>query len=66
MECTIIRLLKDGNCIAETDSDNYGDFKFDSLDENSGPYLVEVSAGGRTRTVGVELGASVNLGEIRL
>jgi Fe-S-cluster-containing dehydrogenase component len=61
-----VRLLRDGVCVAETNSDNYGDFKFDSLDENSGQYIVEISAGGRTRTVGVELGASVYLGEIEL
>jgi hypothetical protein len=61
-----VRLLKDGNCVAERSSDNYGDFKFDALEENSGRYRVEVSAGSRSRTVEVELGASVSLGEIRL
>jgi hypothetical protein len=52
--------------VAETASDNYGDFKFDKLDENSGVYAVEIEAKGATESVEVRLGASVNLGEIRL
>jgi Fe-S-cluster-containing dehydrogenase component len=61
-----VRLLKDGRVVAEAISDNYGDFKFDRLDENSGKYVVEISSNGRTRTVETQLGASINLGEIRL
>ena len=62
-----VRLIKDGRTVAETTSDNYGDFKFDKLDEGSGGYLVEISAAGRARkTVEAKLGASINLGEIRL
>jgi Fe-S-cluster-containing dehydrogenase component len=61
-----VRLMKDGRPIAETTSDEYGDFKFDKLDEGSGKYAVEISAQGRTRTVDAQLGASVYLGEIRL
>jgi Fe-S-cluster-containing dehydrogenase component len=61
-----VRLLKDGRVVGETTTDNYGDFKFDRLDENSGKYVVEISANGRTRTVEAQLGASINLGEIRL
>ena len=67
MQGASVRLLKDGACLAEADSDNFGDFKFDGLDEDSGRYTVQVSAAGRgTRTVDVELGASTNVGEIRL
>jgi len=61
-----VRLIKDGRAVAETMSDNYGDFKFDRLDGNSGAYTVEIEAGGRKTTVETKLGASVNLGEIRL
>jgi Fe-S-cluster-containing dehydrogenase component len=62
-----VRLVKDGRTVAETTSDNYGDFKFDKLDEDSGAYRIEISANGR-QTISVEarLGASINLGEIRL
>jgi Fe-S-cluster-containing dehydrogenase component len=62
-----IRLNKDGRTIAQTTSDNYGDFKFDKLDEDSGTYIVEISANGRgAKSVEAKLGASINLGEIRL
>jgi Carboxypeptidase regulatory-like domain len=61
-----VRLMQDGSVVAETTSDNYGDFRFDKLDEDSGSYAVEVSAGGRAKTIEANLGASINLGEIRL
>jgi Fe-S-cluster-containing dehydrogenase component len=61
-----VRLLKDGKAVAEQTTDNYGDFKFDRLDENSGRYAIEVSAAGKKKTVEATLGASINLGEIRL
>ena len=67
VESAIIRLLKDGASVAQTTSDNYGDFKFDRLDEGSGRYTLEISAPGRAKkAVEVELGASTNVGEIRL
>jgi Fe-S-cluster-containing dehydrogenase component len=61
-----VRLLRGGAPVAETTTDNYGDFKFDRLDENSGRYSVEIAALGRKKTVDAELGVSINLGEIRL
>jgi Fe-S-cluster-containing dehydrogenase component len=66
VEGASVRLIKDGRVLAEQATDNYGDFKFDRLDENSGRYTVEVEAKGRRRTLEVELGASRNLGDIRL
>ncbi len=62
-----VTLSKDGSAIAETETDNYGDFKFDKLDENSGAYTVEIAANGHgARTIDVTLTDSVYLGEIRL
>ena len=61
-----MQLLKDGASVAVTTTDNYGDFKFDRLDENSGRYTVQIFAGGRSKTIEANLGASINLGEIRL
>jgi hypothetical protein len=62
-----VRLVRDGAVVAETTSDNYGDFKFDQLDENSGTYSVEIEAPGRAKkSVTAVLGASITLGEIRL
>jgi Fe-S-cluster-containing dehydrogenase component len=67
VEGASVRLSKDGRTIAETTSDNYGDFKFDKLDEGSGTYVVEISAKGRSKkSVEARLGNSINLGEIRL
>jgi Fe-S-cluster-containing dehydrogenase component len=62
-----IKLFRDAAPVAETTSDNYGDFKFDRLTPESGGYRIEVSAPGRPKkTVDVTLGASTNVGEIRL
>jgi Fe-S-cluster-containing dehydrogenase component len=67
VEGASIRLNKNGRTVAETTSDNYGDFKFDKLEEDSGAYVIEISAKGRSKkTVEAKLGASINLGEIRL
>jgi len=61
-----VRLMKDGAPVAATTTDNYGDFKFDRLDEESGTYSVEIVGLGRRRTVEATLGKSRNLGEIRI
>jgi Fe-S-cluster-containing dehydrogenase component len=67
VEGATVRLKKDGALVAEIFSDNYGDFKFDRLPENSGSYAVEIEAAGRpAKTIEATLGESVNLGEIRL
>jgi Fe-S-cluster-containing dehydrogenase component len=66
VEGAAVRLLKDGAPVAETKTDNYGDFKFDKLNENSGRYGVEISTQGRKKTVEATLGVSINLGEIKL
>jgi Fe-S-cluster-containing dehydrogenase component len=67
VEGASVRLYKGGTVVGETLTDNYGDFKFDKLDENSGRYLLEISARGRPKkTIETKLGASVNLGEIRV
>jgi Fe-S-cluster-containing dehydrogenase component len=67
VEGAAVRLLKNNIQLAETTSDNYGDFKFDRLEESSGHYSVEIIAAGRgKKLIEVDLGASTNLGEIRL
>jgi Fe-S-cluster-containing dehydrogenase component len=56
-----------GKPLAEAVTNNYGDFKFDRLDENSGPYTLEVTYPGyRKQKMSVELKASVNVGTIFL
>src|SRR6266545_4475146 len=66
VEGASVRLLQNGKVVAETASDNYGDFKFDKLGEDSGAYTVEITQGGKKKTVEAKLGVSINLGEIRL
>jgi hypothetical protein len=67
VEGATVRLLHNGQPVAAMVSDNYGDFKFDRLGENSGAYVVEVEAAGhKKKAVEAKLGVSVNLGEIRL
>ena len=44
VEGATVRLMRNGQQVAELQSDNYGDFKFDKLDENSGAYVVEIEA----------------------
>ena len=51
----------------ETITNNYGDFKFDGLEENSGAYELEVSYPGyKTQKLSVDLKASVNVGTLFL
>lgn len=62
-----VQLKKDNEVVSETTTDNFGDFKFDQLREDSGAYSVEIATkDGARKTVEIVLGASVNLGEIRL
>jgi len=66
VENATVKLIRNNTTLATATTDNYGDFKFDKLDENSGRYTVEITALGRTKTVEANLGASISLGEIRL
>lgn len=67
VEEATVTLSKAGAKIAEMKTDNYGDFKFDRLEENSGAYTVEIVAPHQdTKVIEIELGESLYLGEIRL
>jgi hypothetical protein len=66
VEGASVQLVKNGASVAVTTTDNYGDFKFDKLEENSGRYSIQIFSRGRSKVVDAELGASINLGEIRL
>ena len=57
VEGALVRLIRAGATVAETTIDNYGDFKFDNLDENSGANTVEIEAQGHAKkSVAVQLG----------
>ena len=67
VEGATVTLSKDRSAIAETLSDNFGDFKFDHLDEDSGSYELSIAADGYpAKSLTVELGLSTSLGDIRL
>ena len=66
VEGASVRLKANGTLVAETATDNYGDFKFDRLPENSGDYELEISANGTKKSIMAHLGASVYVGEVRL
>jgi hypothetical protein len=66
VEGASVQLVKNGASVAVTTTDNYGDFKFDKLDENSGRYSIQIFSRGCSKVVDAELGTSVSLGEIRL
>jgi len=67
IEKSLVSLIKDGNKIAETWTDIFGDFKIDNLEPNSGNYDVEVSHPEHSsKTVSVILGESTYIGSIRL
>lgn len=53
--------------IDETTTNNYGDFKFDNIEENSGRYSLEIAYPGyKKQTLNIELKTSMNLGTIFL
>jgi Fe-S-cluster-containing dehydrogenase component len=61
--------LKDssGETLCTAKTNNYGDFRFDDLEENSGAYSVEVEHPGyQVQSLAVDLQASVNVGTIFL
>ena len=67
VEGALVALSKDGKKIGELTTDNYGDFKFDGLEENSGMYTIAIRADGfREKTIEVRLTESIYLGDIYL
>ena len=70
-ECTEgakVTLSKASNkTIAETETNNYGDFKFDNLEENSGKYMLEIEYPGyEKKRLEIDLKTSINVGTIFL
>ena len=67
LEGARVTLAREGMQVAASETDNYGDFKFDRLGKDSGAYAIEIShpAHGR-RVVAAQLGASQYLGVIYL
>jgi Fe-S-cluster-containing dehydrogenase component len=60
-------LCKGSQKLGEASTDNYGDFKFDGLEEQSGRYTLEIElAGCQKRVIEVDLTTSRNVGTIML
>ena len=67
VEGALVTLTRGGEKIAQLESDNYGDFKFDQLDADSGDYTLDIAAEGHpAKSVSVTLGESVYAGEVRV
>jgi Fe-S-cluster-containing dehydrogenase component len=67
VEGALVTLSKDGKKIRDLVTDNYGDFKFDGLEEDSGTYVVTIVAERLTeKTIEIHLTESVYLGDIYL
>lgn len=66
-EGVIVKLYSGTNLVEETVTDNYGDFKIDRLQPNSGDYLLEIAKEGfQSKELSVNLELSLNIGSIRL
>ena len=67
LEKVRITLRKGSGKIGETVTDNFGDFKLDNLEENSGKYTVEIHHPEYgSREMEVEVKTSINMGTILL
>ena len=65
--CRLTLFDANGGKIGDIFTDNYGDFKFDNLAENSGKYKIQITLKGyNVKTIEVELKKSVNAGVIWL
>ena len=61
----LVGLIKDSKRIAEITTDNFGDFKIDGIDENSGKYSIEINYRDYpARVVTVNLKSSINTGTV--
>ena len=61
-----IGLMHDGKKVASTDTDVFGEFRFDGLDEGSGTYEVKVETTGRIAAKAVSLGKSTYIGLVEI
>ena len=61
-----VKLSKDNNIIAEVKTDDFGDFKIDQLDPNSGKYKIDIKYKASKKSLEINLKESVYLGDIYL
>jgi Fe-S-cluster-containing dehydrogenase component len=64
-EGALVELIKDSKTIRETMTDNYGDFKFDGLDEDSGMYTIKIKFRDyKEKLLTADLRLSINVGVV--
>ncbi|MES9995343.1 4Fe-4S dicluster domain-containing protein [Desulfovibrio aminophilus] len=61
-----VTLAHDGKEIASSQTDMFGDFKFDAIEPDSGEYTITVSSGSKKKESKVVMGGSTNVGVILL
>lgn len=62
-----VKLFQGNQQLYETETDAFGDFKIDRLEENSGKYRLEIELNTGSKHISeIELNSSVNLGVINL
>ena len=61
-----VKLSKDNSLIAEVKTDDFGDFKIDKLDPNSGKYKIDIKYKSIKKSLEINLKESVFLGDIYL
>ncbi len=67
VEGASIELLRNNEALAVTTSDNFGDFKFDGLQDNSGKYQIKISGEGfNAKVIDLELENSIYVGAVSL
>jgi Fe-S-cluster-containing dehydrogenase component len=70
VDCVVgakVTLTKNGEHFGEAGSDGFGEFKIDRLEPDSGSYELEIAKDGCVpKTIPVELGRSINIGEVML
>lgn len=61
----LVKLVKDGQVVAEKETDAFGDFKFDRLPRRSGAYRIDIQFPGvAEKQIQIELEQSASLGTI--
>ena len=62
----VVKLIQNKKIISELKTDDFGDFKFDKLEPNSGKYEVNIEYNSKKKTVEIDLENSIYLGNIYL
>jgi len=63
---SVVKLIQNKKIISELKTDDFGDFKFDKLEPNSGKYEVNIEYNSKKKTVEIDLENSIYLGNIYL